>query len=351
VDRSLVCARCGEPWGAGGGRRGLQPGASVRGGVAVAVAVHAEAQVDVQDELPAAMIAASCPEPDPVPHLLPSPAVLPAQPLRRPPSSLHGYQPKALSQVRALAAATRLPALSTEARPGVPAGDGGGDTPGTGPRPPESPRAELEILPDTVAAVPAADEAGPLRPARPEPGVPGLEVAGFFRRLAANLVDLALVGLVLWGVGVGVARGLGLTLPVVSRLGLDDIVEVAVNQRATLLAVALPAAGLLVLYFFAFHTVLGQTPGKRLVNVRVVDRRGRPPGGVRLLVRLIGSALSVATCWAGFLWLAFDRHKRGLHDHLAGTWVVIGPGRPSRSAPGAAEESPGPGAEGTAAQL
>jgi uncharacterized RDD family membrane protein YckC len=75
-------------------------------------------------------------------------------------------------------------------------------------------------------------------------------------------------------------------------------------------------------YFVGFWTVLGQTPGLRLVGVRVVDHRGRSPSVLRSIVRLIGLALAVIPLFAGFLPVFFDRRRRALQDYLAGTDVV-----------------------------
>ena len=42
----------------------------------------------------------------------------------------------------------------------------------------------------------------------------------------------------------------------------------------------------------------------------------------RALVRTAGYVVSVASLGLGFLWIAFDSEKRGLHDWMAGTYVV-----------------------------
>ena len=39
--------------------------------------------------------------------------------------------------------------------------------------------------------------------------------------------------------------------------------------------------------------------------------------------------LGVALLGMGLLWIGFDREKRGLHDWLAGTYVIRSPGRSS----------------------
>jgi uncharacterized RDD family membrane protein YckC len=73
-------------------------------------------------------------------------------------------------------------------------------------------------------------------------------------------------------------------------------------------------------YFVGFWTLAGQTPGLRLMRLRV-ERHGAAPGFVRSLVRLIGIGLSIIPLFAGFLPVLFDDRRRGLADFLAGTVV------------------------------
>ena len=89
---------------------------------------------------------------------------------------------------------------------------------------------------------------------------------------------------------------------------------------ATLLGVGLylVAGG----YFVLFWSSAGQTPGMRLMRLRV--RRG-DGGGVSVLrafVRLFGLAVAIIPCFAGFIPVLFDHRRRGLPDYVAGTVVV-----------------------------
>lgn len=68
----------------------------------------------------------------------------------------------------------------------------------------------------------------------------------------------------------------------------------------------------------------GRTPGKLLLDLRVVNARtGESPGYLRALVRYIGYFLSALPLGLGFLWIVFDRQRQGLHDKIAGTRVVM----------------------------
>jgi uncharacterized RDD family membrane protein YckC len=76
-------------------------------------------------------------------------------------------------------------------------------------------------------------------------------------------------------------------------------------------------------YFFFFWRTAGQTPGMRLMGVRVLSRRG--DGRLtrwQAILRTIGLALAIIPCFLGFVPALFDRHRRALPDYLAGTEVV-----------------------------
>ena len=75
-------------------------------------------------------------------------------------------------------------------------------------------------------------------------------------------------------------------------------------------------------YFVMFWSTAGQTPGMRLMAVRVVSASGEPPSGWRSLVRLIGLALAVILLFTGFLPALVDSRRRALEDFLAGTTVM-----------------------------
>jgi len=76
-------------------------------------------------------------------------------------------------------------------------------------------------------------------------------------------------------------------------------------------------------YFVVFWQTAGQTPGMRLMGVRVLSTRhdGRVTGWQALL-RTIGLALAIIPCFLGFVPALFDRQRRALPDYLAGTVVV-----------------------------
>jgi uncharacterized RDD family membrane protein YckC len=97
------------------------------------------------------------------------------------------------------------------------------------------------------------------------------------------------------------------------------------SLRPAWLAGALLASGWMLIagsYFVLFWHSAGQTPGMRLLRVRVVGPGEQPPSLGRSFVRLVGLVLAIIPLFAGFLPVLFSEHRRGLPDFLAGTVVV-----------------------------
>jgi uncharacterized RDD family membrane protein YckC len=133
--------------------------------------------------------------------------------------------------------------------------------------------------------------------------------AGVATRAIALAVDAA-VTIVLFTSGVGIAA---LVSSLVGTL------------RPAWLAGALLASGwflVVATYVVLFWSSAGQTPGMRLLGLRVRGPDGRPPSFGRALVRLVGLLLAIVPLFAGFLPVLFTERRRGLPDFLAGTVVV-----------------------------
>jgi uncharacterized RDD family membrane protein YckC len=86
-------------------------------------------------------------------------------------------------------------------------------------------------------------------------------------------------------------------------------------------------ATILCLLFMAFYygggwALLGQTPGKMALNIRVLRVDGAKLGWKRALLRWVGYLISSLPLWLGFVWALFDRDTSGWHDKLAGSTVV-----------------------------
>jgi uncharacterized RDD family membrane protein YckC len=145
-------------------------------------------------------------------------------------------------------------------------------------------------------------------------------VAPLWRRLGAWCVDLALIssvsGLFLWA-ATAMVRG-DLLGP-----GLDVLSEpTRATSRLWLLGLLLVAA-MTLLYLALFTALGGETPGKQLLGLRVIDRWGQAPSAGRSVVRAVLALGSAAFALTGFFLVLFDRRRQALHDKLSGTFVVL----------------------------
>jgi len=77
------------------------------------------------------------------------------------------------------------------------------------------------------------------------------------------------------------------------------------------------------LYYWLFTGLRGQTLGKMVLGIKVVNARGDRPGlGGAALREILGKLISTIVVCLGFLWIAWDKNKQGWHDWIASTYVV-----------------------------
>lgn len=146
----------------------------------------------------------------------------------------------------------------------------------------------------------------PSAPAAPSPEL--LPKGGFWQRVAAALVDSAAVTVVQFA---GVFL-LGFILQ--ATAGGVDAVELMAGLLSTALAIA---------YYVFFTGYCGQTPGKMLLGLKVIRTDGRDIGYGRAFAREVPAKfLSGILLGIGYLMVAFDRRKQGLHDKIADTYVI-----------------------------
>lgn len=166
------------------------------------------------------------------------------------------------------------------------------------------------------------------------------DIAGLGSRGAAAVVDSAIQvgGMLVLGGGV-----LGASV-LLSSAGLD--VPGLAALAVVIVGVALVTLG----YFIIFEIVWsGQTPGKRLLGVRVIRESGYPirpaDAVVRNLVRIVDGL--PAAYAAGIVTMLLNARSKRLGDFAAGTIVVREGPRGPLAVP--AEHAPGaPGAPGVA---
>jgi uncharacterized RDD family membrane protein YckC len=132
---------------------------------------------------------------------------------------------------------------------------------------------------------------------------------GIVTRAIALAIDAA-VATVLFMAVVGVTALIG---SLVGGLRPEWLVGVLLSVGWSLVAGA---------YFVLFWSSTGQTPGMRLMGVRVRGPASDSLSIGRSLVRLVGLGLAIVPMFAGFIPVLVTERRRGLHDFLAGTVVV-----------------------------
>jgi len=66
----------------------------------------------------------------------------------------------------------------------------------------------------------------------------------------------------------------------------------------------------------------GATPGKMACHLKVINADGSSVSYWRAFGRFFGKFLSYIILYIGFIMIAFDKEKRGLHDHICETRVI-----------------------------
>lgn len=149
----------------------------------------------------------------------------------------------------------------------------------------------------------------PYRPGAPIDAVPK---AGFWIRVVATLVDAFIV--------FGLQFILGSILAVA---GTVTTVGAETGAGETAMVVHLFNLIISFVYYVFFTGYNGQTPGKMALRIKVVRRDGGPVGYARAAFREVPAKfLSGILFGIGYLMVAFDEQKRGLHDRMSDTYVI-----------------------------
>lgn len=145
-----------------------------------------------------------------------------------------------------------------------------------------------------------------------------IPVAPEYEGLVTRAIAFTLDAVVINAVAIAVGAAVGLSLSVLSipdsfqgeLLGLGGVVYLLWS----------------IAYFVSFWSATGQTPGNRMLGIRVCradDGHSLKPA--RALLRLIVLTLCAIPLLAGFIPILFNDRRRGLHDMAAGSVVVAGP--------------------------
>ena len=150
----------------------------------------------------------------------------------------------------------------------------------------------------------------------PQPAAGRYQYAGFWIRVLAAIIDSIIVGVVNSIIQFTALRPM---------LAIGDIAP----DPASLMAAAgamgiLGLVGLVVAcaYESIFVAQMGATPGKMALGMKVVRPDGSRVDLGRAIGRYFAKMLSALILFIGYLMVAFDAEKRGLHDMICDTRVV-----------------------------
>ncbi len=146
------------------------------------------------------------------------------------------------------------------------------------------------------------------------------EYMGFWIRFAAFVVDW----IVIYALSALIAALIGIPLIAgdAEQTATDDLSVILENFNYSFL---LLFCGAFTAYGILMTALRGQTLGKMLLRIQVVDADGNVPPWPRAVAReLLRGAISLALFPLGllYLWVALDTRRRGLHDYLGGSYVV-----------------------------
>lgn len=133
-----------------------------------------------------------------------------------------------------------------------------------------------------------------------------LEYAGFWIRLGAGIIDNLILLLIFYIIYTVISE-------ITKTLPLPAIFILVTIFISFLIKIT---------YFVSFWVWKGQTPGKFIMGVKIIRTDSSPITWPYALLRYLGYIVSTIVLFIGFIWIAFDERKQGLHDRIADTYVV-----------------------------
>ncbi len=149
-----------------------------------------------------------------------------------------------------------------------------------------------------------------------------IRVAGFWRRSVAATIDLSLLMVTAGPLAWGLNRLLDLSPIAGDALGLERLFALATADFGLVLMRLGPLLLFISIYFLLWSAFSAQTPGHKLLSLRIIDRYGEPPSLLAVGVRTLAMGVGSLAAALGPLWIVCDSEKRALHDHVAGTYVI-----------------------------
>jgi uncharacterized RDD family membrane protein YckC len=145
-----------------------------------------------------------------------------------------------------------------------------------------------------------------------------LELAGIGNRILATMIDTVLGGLVI--------IVLGLSCVLIGFI-LDHFHVFPVSRNQILMVAAMCAMFVAFVIQFGYNILFegiwhGQTPGKRIAQIRVIEANGQPVGWAAVCIRNLIRMIDVGVLLIGLLAMLIDKNERRLGDLAAGTLVI-----------------------------
>jgi len=183
----------------------------------------------------------------------------------------------------------------------------------------ESPAARRGLTPEQLEQSSPAPQP---RPSTSRSAAGTFYVGGFWRRLAAAGIDLAVILPVSMLLGWIAGALSGVQLPGSRHRGLDFWLDLLLASDPALIGGLGLTLAIAITYALIFQVTTSRTLGMRVLKLRIIDVYGDEPSTARSVARTAGYLAGVATLGLGFFWIGFDAEKRGIQDWVAGTYVV-----------------------------
>jgi uncharacterized RDD family membrane protein YckC len=122
-----------------------------------------------------------------------------------------------------------------------------------------------------------------------------MDKASLLSRLVALIIDVIILGVISWILSLILGQEIG---------GLIGFI-IGISYQ---------------IYFLSQQK--GQTPGKKVMGIRVVKTDGSPIDPMSAGLRYIGYYINTLLLFIGWLWAIPDGNNQGFHDKIAGTYVV-----------------------------
>lgn len=143
-----------------------------------------------------------------------------------------------------------------------------------------------------------------------------MNYSGFGRRLVAVLLDAVILGVIsgiiaaiLGGIlgGKAMNNGEASSSFIVGFVTFNNVVSIVLTIG----------------YYVFYQAKMGQTLGKKVMGIKVVDAKGKTPGALTFFLReIVGKMVSGIILGIGYLMVLWDGKKQALHDKIASTYVV-----------------------------